>query len=81
MEDQASWRYVFFHGETTPSPRHGNEGLLLANRVCLVHTEDTFISQNEVTRDTAMEVIYKNNSKVKVFKNNQVTTVNNQIIY
>ena len=60
-------------------PQHVQEGLLLASRLRLLHSEDNILSANEGMRDTAMEVIYKNNSEVKVLKNNSVTTVNNEI--
>ena len=71
---------MFCKGKAAPSPRHVKEALLLATRVRLLHPEDGIISANEDMRDTAMEIIYKNNSKVKVLKNNSVTTVDNQIL-
>ena len=46
---------------TAPSPQHVKECLLLANILRLLHPEDNIISANEDMRDTAIEVIYKNN--------------------
>ena len=71
---------IFVKSVTAPSPQHVKEGLLSANRLCLLHPEEDIISENKDMRDTAMEVMYKNNSQLKVLKNNSVTTVNNQIL-
>ena len=71
---------MFCKGKTAPSSRHVKESLLLATRLCLLHPEDGLISRNEDLRDNAMDVIHKNKSKVKVSKNNSVTTANNQIL-
>ena len=71
---------MFCKEMTAPRPQHVKEALLLAARLCLLHPEDGHISRNEDMRDTAMEVIHKNKSKVKVLNNNSVATVNNQIL-
>jgi hypothetical protein len=44
-------------GVTSPSPQRVKDGLLLANILCLVHLENSLVSQPEDMKDTAMEVI------------------------